>query len=140
AYRLTLLHINDHHSHLDESTVPLMLDTGRGQRERLQVSIGGFARVATAMKELAAQSDGAIIKIHAGDAVTGDLYYSLTDGQADADMMNSVCFDAMAVGNHEFDHGDAALKRFIDRLPSATCHTPVLSANVRFGPDSALNP
>ncbi|MDX3893360.1 bifunctional metallophosphatase/5'-nucleotidase [Pusillimonas sp.] len=140
VYELTLLHINDHHSHLDENTVPLMLDTGGSERERVLVTAGGFARVASTMKALAAQSAGAAIKIHAGDAVTGDLYYSLTDGQADADLMNTVCFDAMTLGNHEFDHGDAALKRFIDRLHGGSCRTPVLSANVRFGPDSALNP
>lgn len=140
AFELTLLHINDHHSHLDESAVPLMLDTGGGRRERVQVAAGGFARVASAMKELAAQSAAAVVKIHAGDAMTGDLYYSLTDGQADADLMNTVCFDAMTLGNHEFDHGDAALKRFIDRLHGGGCRTPIVSANVRFGPDSALHP
>jgi len=140
AYKLTILHINDHHSHLDDAAAPLMLDTGGGRRERVQVSAGGFARVASAMKELAAQSHGSAVKIHAGDAVTGTLYYSLTDGQADADLMNTVCFDAMTLGNHEFDHGDSALKRFIDRLHGGHCQTPVLSANVRFGPDSALNP
>ncbi|WP_040549433.1 bifunctional metallophosphatase/5'-nucleotidase [Pusillimonas noertemannii] len=140
AYTLTILHINDHHSHLDDAAVPLMLDTGGGRRARVQVSAGGFARVASAMKELAAQSQGPILKIHAGDALTGTLYYSLTNGQADADLMNTVCFDAMTLGNHEFDHGDSALKRFIDRLHGGNCQTPVLSANVRFGPDSALNP
>lgn len=137
---LTLLHINDHHSHLDESTVPLMLDTGAGQRERIFVSAGGFARVASAMKALEAQAKGSAIKIHAGDAITGDLYYSLTSGQADADLMNTVCFDTFTLGNHEFDHGDAALKNFIDRLHTGNCRTQVLSANVRFGPQSALNP
>lgn len=140
AYELTLLHINDHHSHLDESTLPLMLDTGGARRERLLVSAGGFARVTSAIKDLAAESTGAAIRIHAGDAITGDLYYSLTDGQADADLMNTVCFDAMTLGNHEFDYGDEALKRFIDRLHGGDCRTPILSANVRFGPGSALNP
>lgn len=137
---LTLLHINDHHSHLDESMVPLMLDTGAGQRERIFVSAGGFARVASAMKALEAQAAGSVIKIHAGDAITGDLYYSLTHGQADADLMNTVCFDTFTLGNHEFDHGDAALKNFIDRLHAGNCRTRVLSANVSFGPQSALNP
>src|SRR5690606_6614374 len=44
-------------------------------------------------------------------------------------------------GNHEFDHGDAALKGFIDRLHSSDhCHTAVLSANVEFAADSPLHP
>lgn len=139
-YQLTLLHINDHHSHLDETTVPLMLDAGGAQRERLFVAAGGFPRVVSAMKTLTAQSGGPVIKIHAGDAITGDLYYSLTKGQADADLMNTVCFDTFTLGNHEFDHGDAALRDFIGRLHAAECRTHVLSANVRFGVDSALHP
>ncbi|HUH88446.1 MAG TPA: 5'-nucleotidase C-terminal domain-containing protein [Pusillimonas sp.] len=140
GYTLTVLHINDHHSHLDESSLPLMMATGPTKREPILVPAGGFARVASAMHELASRAPARTIKIHAGDAITGDLYYPLTDGQADADLMNMVCFDTFTLGNHEFDHGDAALKRFIDRLHDGECKTQVLSANVRFGPESALNP
>src|SRR5690606_2218235 len=80
-----------------------------------------------------------VVTIHAGDALTGDLYFSLTEGKADADLMNTVCFDSFTLGNHEFDHGDTALKKFIDYLHKNDCKTPVLRANVRFGPNSALN-
>lgn len=139
SYTLRLLHINDHHSHLDETRLPLMLHTGDAKRESVLVPVGGFARVATAFRELAAQAPEHTIKIHAGDAITGDLYYSLTDGRADAELMNTVCFDTFTLGNHEFDHGDSALKRFIDRLHESECKTSVLSANVRFGHRSALN-
>ena len=113
ALSITLLHINDHHSHLDPETLPLQLETAPGTRERILVSMGGFARMASAMKELAARAPNPI-KIHAGDAVTGDLYYNLTQGKADADLMNVVCFDAFTLGNHEFDNGDAGLKVFLD--------------------------
>ena len=34
-------------------------------------------------------------------------------------MVNTVCFDAMTLGNHEFDKGDSGLKRFIDLLHKA---------------------
>lgn len=140
AHELVLLHINDHHSHLDDTTIPLMLDTGEPQRERILVSAGGFARVTSAMKELAAKAGQPVIKIHAGDAITGDLYYTLSNGQADAELMNTVCFDSMTLGNHEFDNGDAALKRFLDYLRRGRCNTAVLSANVQFGAGSALSP
>lgn len=139
ALSITLLHINDHHSHLDPETLPLQLETAPGTRERILVSMGGFARMATAMKELAATAPNPI-KIHAGDAVTGDLYYNLTQGKADADLMNVVCFDTFTLGNHEFDNGDAGLKVFLDYLRQDICKTLVLSANTHFGPDSALNP
>lgn len=59
-------------------------------------------------------------------------------GEADAAMMNRVCFDAFVVGNHEFDGGDTGLARFLDALDNGDCNTAVLGANVVPGPDSAL--
>src|SRR5690606_20693303 len=78
----------------------------------------------------------------AGDALTGTLYFNRAGalGEADAAMMNTICFDAFTLGNHEFDKGDTALKQWLDMLHSADCQTPVLSANVRFGEASALHP
>ncbi len=136
---LTILHINDHHSHLDEERLTLRLTTAGGQRERVEVSAGGFARVSAAIKSLS-QSSGQVVKIHAGDALTGDLYYTLTQGEADAALMNTVCFDTFTLGNHEFDAGDSSLKIFLDFLAQGPCSTKVLSANVRFGASSALSP
>jgi 5'-nucleotidase len=46
-------------------------------------------------------------------------------------MMNTVCFDAFALGNHEFDDSDAGLKTFLDYLADGSCDTPVLAANVK---------
>jgi 5'-nucleotidase len=59
------------------------------------------------------------------------LYYTLFKGQADADQMNQVCFDAFTLGNHEFDNGDAGLKTFLDFLKAGSCQTSVVSANVK---------
>ena len=130
-YRLAILHINDHHSNLDESDASLRLRTGSDDtRASVTVKLGGFPRVATAITELAARHEH-VLKLHAGDAITGTLYYTLSEGKADAALMNGVCFDAMAVGNHELDSGDAGLQTFIDHLWSAPdCRTPVLSANL----------
>ncbi|WP_431777391.1 bifunctional metallophosphatase/5'-nucleotidase [Ottowia caeni] len=94
-----------------------------------QVELGGFARVTSAFKQYAGRDD--VLKLHAGDANTGTLYYTLFKGKADADMMNTVCFDAMSVGNHEFDDGDSQLKSFIDHLHAGACKTSVLAANIR---------
>lgn len=134
---LTILHVNDHHSHLDAESVKLNLMTAAGKRESIDVEYGGFARVTSAIKSLAAATPN-VLKMHAGDAVTGDLYFNLNDGKADADMMNTVCFDSFTLGNHEFDNTDAGLKKFIDFLHAGNCKTPVLSANVKFAPNSAL--
>ncbi|RMX04843.1 bifunctional metallophosphatase/5'-nucleotidase [Corticibacter populi] len=143
ALALTILHINDHHSHLDGSSKTLLLDTGAAERSQVQVGSAGFPRVTQAIEELAAQHSN-VIKIHAGDALTGTLYFNRVgaDGEADAALMNTVCFDSFTLGNHEFDKGDTGLKNFLDLLRAGNCPTQaeVLSANVAFGATSALNP
>lgn len=138
---LTILHINDHHSNLDSQRKTLKLRDASQNRVAVSVEAGGFARVTAAFKELTAAS-GNVIKLHAGDALTGTLYFSRAGkiGEPDAAMMNTVCFDAFTLGNHEFDKGDTELRQWLELLQSQQCKTPVLSANVRFGANSALNP
>lgn len=73
---INLLHINDSHSHLDEESTKLMLETSLGQREEIQVTYGGFARVTALINNLASSEKNSI-KIHSGDAITGDLYFTM---------------------------------------------------------------
>lgn len=134
---LTILHINDHHSRLDAETTTLTLKDATGASKAVTVELGGFARVTAAIEALAAGQKN-VLKLHAGDAVTGDLYFTQSEGKADADMMNTVCFDAFTLGNHEFDSADAGLVKFIDFLHAGTCRTPVLSANVKPAAGTAL--
>lgn len=144
-FELTLLHINDHHSHLEPHRLELdvsefNLDTrsaSGGPLQTITVTHGGFPLLAAAFQQLQAASANTIT-LHAGDAITGTAWYSLLDGRADAALMNSICFDAMVAGNHEFDDGDSGLAAFIDALWEGTCQTPVLAANVAPGPESAL--
>jgi len=139
---LTILHINDHHSNLDSKSRTLQLRTATGgSPAAVTVHAGGFPRVTAAIEALAAQSPN-VLKLHAGDAQTGTLYFNRagSNGEADAALMNTVCFDAFTLGNHEFDKGDSGLKGFIDLLHKGSCQTPVLSANANFGASSALNP
>jgi len=130
ALEMTILHINDHHSHLEEDSMDITLGA-----DEYEVASGGFPRVVEAFKTLEGQTaSGNVLKLHAGDAMTGTLYYTLFQGEADAAMMNEVCFDAFALGNHEFDSSDSGLKTFLDFLnpaENAKCPTtPVLAANV----------
>ncbi|ADC61151.1 bifunctional metallophosphatase/5'-nucleotidase [Allochromatium vinosum] len=129
AFRLTILHINDHHSHLEPA-----LDARLAFAEpvgAIEVELGGFARVSAKIRELRARYPNSLA-LHAGDAITGTLYYTLFKGEADAAAMNRICFDAYALGNHEFDDGDAGLAGFLRMLDGdpAGCRTPVLAANV----------
>ena len=123
---LTVAHINDHHSNLE----PLADFEITVDGTKTRVDLGGMARVAQAFAAYDNRSD--VLKLHAGDAITGTSYFTFFKGQADAALMNAICFDAMALGNHEFDEGDAGLKVFLDALASGNCRTPtaVLSANV----------
>ena len=123
---LKILHINDHHSHLKpDSRMSLNLD-GISTRVRS----GGMPAVVARMKQLEAGRNN-VLKLHAGDAVSGSLFFTLFKGEADAALMNEICFDAFALGNHEFNEGDAGLARFLDFLKSGDCATPVLAANIK---------
>ncbi len=124
-FQLKILHINDHHSHLEADSRANLTIAGKATR----IEMGGFPRVTAKIDELAAGKNN-VLKLHAGDAITGTLFYSLFKGQADADLMNTVCFDAFGLGNHEFDDGDAGLRSFLDRLNSTECNTSTLAANV----------
>ncbi|WP_296871407.1 5'-nucleotidase C-terminal domain-containing protein [Tibeticola sp.] len=125
-FTLHIAHINDHHSQLDGfAGFELQVD---GVPTR--VTLGGMARQTAAFKALAAR-EPALLKLHAGDALTGTLYYTFFQTDADAALMNTVCFDAFIPGNHEFDDGDATLARLLDALESGPCPRPaLLSANI----------
>ena len=105
----------------------------------VDVTYGGFPMMVTLFNQLAAEGEH-VLKLHAGDAITGTLYYSLFNGSADADVMNQICFDAFALGNHEFDDGDTGLAGFLDELAGGSCATPtpVLAANVVPAESSAI--
>ena len=123
---LNIAHINDHHSNLEAfAGTELMLD---GQPT--MVELGGFPRITSLFAEAQEQKEN-LLKLHAGDAMTGTLYYTFYEGAADADLMNTVCFDAFALGNHEFDDSDAGLVTFLDHLDDGVCQTPALAANVK---------
>lgn len=124
---IKILHVNDVHSHLDAGAVTLTL-----AGEPTGCEIGGMARVAAMMSRLAAGNPDHLL-LHAGDAVQGTLYYTLFKGRADADVMNAIGFDAMAIGNHEFDDGDAWLAGFSRMLDA-----PLLSSNIRVAPGNVL--
>ena len=119
TFELNVAHINDHHSHLEEEKMPLKLN---GQT--VTATIGGLPRVAQEIKDFRKNNKNTLV-LHAGDAVTGTLYYTLFEGKADAELMNVINFDAFTLGNHEFDDGNKVLKSFLDALT-----IPIVSSNV----------
>jgi 5'-nucleotidase len=124
--KLRLVHINDTHSHFEPTSLQLEIST---QEKKLTpfVSAGGFARIKTRVNQLrqnALQNEQAFIFLHAGDCFQGTLYFSLFKGEANATMLNALGIDAMALGNHELDMGNAPVARFAKRI-----EFPLLAGN-----------
>lgn len=142
---LTILHMNDHHSHIAPDTFDYDVsneslnakDAKDAPIKDVEVTYGGFPMLVNLFDTLESQNEN-VLKLHSGDAITGTLYYTLFKGSADAEMMNQVCFDAFALGNHEFDDGDKGLANFLDALNSSACVTPALAANVTPAANSAI--
>ena len=115
---LVVLHTNDTHSYLagTDGHGNASLD-GTG-------SSGGLGRAAALMKAVRAGRDN-VIAVDAGDQFQGTLFYSVNKWPLIADVDAEVPWDAMTLGNHEFDEGCEELARFVAATP-----LPVLAANL----------
>ncbi len=109
---LRLLYVNDFHG-FAEPYKPL------GANELL----GGAAYLAGAADRLRAGRPTLLLA--AGDMIQGNNWANLFQGKSVIELMNAMKFDAMVVGNHEFDYGQKVLRQ---RIKEA--HFPVLGANV----------
>ncbi|MEM8646575.1 MAG: bifunctional UDP-sugar hydrolase/5'-nucleotidase [Pseudomonadota bacterium] len=125
-YTLHVIHINDLHSRIEP--VSKYDSTCSAQDDAAGKCFGGVARVASKIKALRDQlkAEGKnVIVLDAGDQFQGSLMYTTYKGAAEAEFMEAIGFDAMAVGNHEFDDGPEALAAFIDKVSF-----PVVSGNL----------
>jgi 5'-nucleotidase/UDP-sugar diphosphatase len=133
-YTLNILHINDLHSRIE--SINRFDSTCSSEDETEGKCFGGIARVKTKIDERrdALTGEGAnVLVLDAGDQFQGSLFYSTYKGKAAAEFMNGIGFDAMAVGNHEFDDGPEGLRDFIDMV-----EFPVISGNTISGANSVL--
>lgn len=115
---LTILHVNDTHSTL-ASLAP--------RKTNLEGTVGGIARAAT-MIELYKEWERNVLTLHAGDLFIGDIFFNLYYGVPELQIMKSLGFDAMALGNHEFDLTPEALGGAI-QMAFSDGGFPILSAN-----------
>lgn len=123
-YTLTILHINDWHSRIESNNK--FESTCSAEEESKGECIGGAARLVTAVAERRKALEGEnVLLLNGGDNFQGSLFYSTYKGKAEAEFLNLMKFDAMTVGNHEFDDGEDALVPFLEEI-----QFPVLSANV----------
>ena len=130
---LHILHINDLHSRIQP--INRFDSTCNAEDDAAGECFGGVARVATAINQMRAELEGEnVIVLDAGDQFQGSLMYTTYKGEVEAEMMEAIGFDAMAVGNHEFDDGPEALAAFLDRVSF-----PVVSGNLDLSASNLLN-
>ncbi len=106
ADHLTIIAVNDTHSQIDPAS------DGKG----------GVARRRAIYDKLRAQNPNTVL-IHAGDAVQGTLFFSLYRGEVEYALMDTLGYDAIILGNHEFDNGMeelAAHYRDVDAVKIST--------------------
>ncbi|HPJ96110.1 MAG TPA: bifunctional metallophosphatase/5'-nucleotidase [Syntrophales bacterium] len=126
-FALTVLHINDTHSHLDPTRVSYTC----GHYD-YKADLGGISRLGTAVGEMRRQEPH-ILFLHGGDMVQGTLYFTKYRGQADVDLFNAMGLDAATLGNHDFDQGTGLTASLVD-----TAKFPFISANVDASRDPSL--
>ncbi|EBJ0808566.1 bifunctional UDP-sugar hydrolase/5'-nucleotidase [Salmonella enterica subsp. enterica] len=112
TYKITILHTNDHHGHFWRSEYG---EYGLAAQKTLVDSIP---------KEVA-QEGGSVLLLSGGDINTGVPESDLQDAEPDFRGMNLIGYDAMAVGNHEFDNPLTVL-----RQQEKWAKFPFLSANI----------
>lgn len=116
---VTFLHTNDLHARVEPAT-------WRGKE------YGGYARLATVINRVREESVNPVL-LDAGDVFQGTLFFNVYEGLADLAFMNYIGYDAMVIGNHEFDKGPAPLAAFIERA-----NFPVLGVNLDLANEPSL--
>ncbi|WP_170465270.1 bifunctional metallophosphatase/5'-nucleotidase [Ruegeria arenilitoris] len=131
-YKLTILHTNDIHSRIE--SINKYDSTCDAEGEAEGKCFGGVARLKTIVDARRdALSDGNVLLLDAGDPFQGSLFYTTYKGAAEAEFMEAIGYDAMAVGNHEFDDGPEGLAAFVDAVSF-----PVISGNLDLSSSAEL--
>ncbi|MCM2400835.1 5'-nucleotidase C-terminal domain-containing protein [Rhizobium sp. S153] len=131
-FELNILHINDFHSRIE--AINKFDSTCSTEEAGKNECFGGIARMKSAIdtrrNELAGKN---ILTLDAGDQFQGSLFYTTYKSAPIAEFMNGIGFDAMEIGNHEFDDGPEELAKFIEALKF-----PMISGNTLAGLDSPV--
>lgn len=102
---ITILHTNDIHSHIE----PFPASDSRNANR------GGFARRASIVSSIRTENPNVLL-LDAGDLFQGTPYFNFFGGELEFKLMSMMKYDAMTIGNHDFDNSIDGLK---DVLPHA---------------------
>lgn len=112
TYNITILHTNDHHGHF-------------WRNEYGEYGLAAQKTLVDSVRKEVAQQGGSVLLLSGGDINTGVPESDLQDAEPDFRGMNLIGYDAMAVGNHEFDNPLSVL-----RQQEKWAKFPLLSANI----------
>ncbi|MDH7499474.1 MAG: bifunctional UDP-sugar hydrolase/5'-nucleotidase [candidate division NC10 bacterium] len=122
AFPLTILHTNDLHAHLAPFPDPY-----------LGKEAGGVARLAALIATIRQENPRTLL-LDAGDRFSGTTLSALFQGEAECVFASLLGYDAVALGNHDFDFGQERLCYLRQRL----VHPPMIAANIRRGQGGPL--
>ncbi|MFZ5478151.1 MAG: bifunctional metallophosphatase/5'-nucleotidase [Myxococcota bacterium] len=125
--RFVILHTNDWQSH--------MLGWGPNAEYTPDTTgddttVGGLARARTLIEQVRAESDDPVLLFDGGDWMAGDLFQLLaTSDAAELQMFQLMGYDAITLGNHEFDWGPGVLGDMITRADELGVTVPIVASN-----------
>ena len=114
--KITILHTNDVHSHIDPFP----------DNDPKWAGLGGVARRSALIRKIRAEEKNVLL-LDVGDIFQGTPYFNMYGGELEFKMMSEMGYDASTIGNHDFDNG---LDGLVRQLPHATF--PFLCANYDF--------
>ena len=114
--KITILHTNDVHSHID----PFPADHPRN------ANMGGAARRAALIESIRKEEENVLL-LDAGDIFQGTPYFNYYGGELEFKLMSMMQYDLATMGNHDFDNG---IDGFYSQLPHAEFE--FVSANYDF--------
>lgn len=141
TYRFTILHTNDEHSHLIPHPVADYHPEHGGS------AVGGFARLAGAVNQIRSekeQQNEPVMIFSGGDILGGPAFgwLPLKEGiAAEMKLFQAIGYDAVTIGNHEFDYGPDVLANYLKAAgyPEASSKTVFLGTNTRPPADHPLS-
>ena len=129
-FSITILHTNDFHSRFEP--INQYDSTCSPEDNEAGECLGGWARLVTAIGDARSRNDATLL-VDGGDQFQGTLFYTYYKGKLAAEMMNSLGYDAMTVGNHEFDDGPEVLQSFAQAI-----EFPILMSNADLSSEPLL--
>jgi len=128
--RITILHTNDMHSRITGYAPELSYSPLSTNDDN---TVGGFARIATIIKKEIKAGEEITLVLDAGDFLMGTLFQGLEPTTGfQLRLMKSMGYDAVCIGNHEFDFGPGSLAEIINSSARGGAIPPVLLSNAVF--------